>query len=298
MSETVNQFEQIDVNGPWPFFTRRIYRRPDGSVFVKRSRHHRKGLHPAKVSMLVTDGSALVRCLWMPQQLNWWIGIIFAVGSLLFVAASVFFLMPALATARSLDATQINAIFFAGSFPFTIAAYLQLFQAANASDFSLQGGSGPRRVVWFGWRPHDIGWLSCALQFLGTLAFNLNTFDAMLPGLTWVQQDLAIWIPNFVGSVLFLSSGYLAFIETCHAHWAWKPTNLSWWVTFVNLLGCVGFMISALFAFVLPQLPSFDAATISVTFTLLGAIGFLSGSLMMLPESAFAEAHRAIDNRG
>ena len=104
----------------------------------------------------------------------------------------------------------------------------------------------------FGWRPHDIGWLSRALQFIGTILFNFNTFDAMIPSLNWFQQDLLIWVPDIVGSILFLASGYLAFIETCHAHWAWNPRSISWWVVFTNLLGCVGFMISALFAIVLP----------------------------------------------
>ena len=287
MSEDVNQFEPIEAMGPWPFITRRIYRRPDRSICVRRSRHHRKALLAVKPGgMLWADCATLLRCLWMPQQLNWWIGIVFAIGSLLFMLGSILSLAPKLASTWSLDATAINAIFFAGSFPFTTAAYLQLFQAANAAEFSSHGVAVSQRLVWFGWRPRDIGWLSCALQFPGTLAFNVNTFDAMLPGLNWFQQDLAIWAPNFVGSVLFLASGYLAFIETCHAHWAWKPASISWWVTFVNLLGCVGFMLSALFAFVLPRPPSFDAVTVSVTFTLLGAIGFLMGSLLMLPETA------------
>ena len=139
----------------------------------------------------------------------------------------------------------------------------------------------------FGWRPHDIGWLSCALQFVGTILFNFNTFDAMIPSLTWFQEDLVIWAPNIVGSILFLASGYLAFIETCHAHWAWKPKSISWWVVFTNLLGCVGFMISAIFAIFLPGPPNIEAVTISILFTLLGAIGFLVGSLLMLPEAVF-----------
>jgi hypothetical protein len=53
-----------------------------------------------------------------------------------------------------------------------------------------------------------------------------------------------------------------------------------------HLFGCVGFMISAVFAVVLPTPPVFDAVTISVFFTLLGATGFLVGSLLMLPETA------------
>jgi hypothetical protein len=286
MSQDLNQFESIESKGPWPFTTRRIYWRRDHSLVIWQSRNHRKGLGRAESGRLLTVSAMLLRCIWMPWQLNWWIGVVFAAGSLLFLLGSILSLAPGMTTKWSLDTTGINAIFFIGSIPFTTAAYLQLFQAANAGEFSPQGRRTPRRIVWFGWFPSNIGWLSCALQFPGTVLFNANTFDAMLPGLTWLQQDLVIWAPNFVGSLLFLASGYLAFIETCHAHWAWKPTRISWWVTFVNLLGCGGFMISAVFAFVPPRLPSFDAVTVSVTFTLIGALGFLIGSLLMLPETA------------
>ena len=273
----------IESVGPWPFITRQTYHLPDQSHAVWRSRDHRKGLTAER-----TIGAKLLGRLWMPRHLNWWIGVIFAAGSSLFLLGSLFILAPALARNWSLDATAINAIFFVGSIPFTTAAYLQLSQAANRGEFSPAGRPGPRRGALFGWRPGNIGWLSCALQFLGTLFFNVNTFDAMLPELDWLQQDLAIWAPDFLGSVLFLASGYLAYIETCHAHFAWKPANISWLVTFTNLLGCVAFMISAMFAFVSPQSPSFDAVMVSVTFTFIGAFCFLIGSLLMVPETAMA----------
>jgi hypothetical protein len=275
----------LEATGPWPFITRRVYEKPDHSRTVWHSRHHRKGLLLRPAEGAEGFAAKLSSCLWMPRRLNWWIGTVFAVGSLLFALASVLSLVPALARAWSLDATAINAIFFTGSIPFTIAAYLQLFQAANAGEFPREDMQSSRRPVILGWQPHDIGWLSCALQFMGTILFNLNTFDAMIPSLTWFQQDLVIWAPNIVGSILFLVSGYLAFIETCHAHWAWKPKNISWWVVFTNLLGCVGFMISAVFAIVLPGPPNMEAITLAVLFTLLGATGFLAGSLLMLPEA-------------
>jgi hypothetical protein len=221
----------------------------------------------------------------MPEHLNWWIGVVFALGSTLFALGSVLSLSSNLANAWSLDATGINAIFFAGSIPFTAAAYLQLLQAANQGEFPRRMARPALRTVLRAWRPHDAGWLSCALQFVGTLLFNLNTFDAMIPSLTWLQQDLVIWAPNFVGSVLFLASGYLAFIEICHAHGAWKPRELSWWVTVFNLLGCVGFMASALFAFVLPGAANIEAVTLSIAFTLQGAVCFFIGSALMLPET-------------
>ena len=237
-------------------------------------------------------------CLWMPRQLNWWIGIIFALGSLLFAVASGLALSPALARTWSIDEAAINAIYFAGSIPFTIAAYLQLFQTANAGQFAR--GSEPSRIrtVLFGWRPHEIGWMSCILQFVGTILFNINTLDAMLPSLDWLQQDLLIWAPDLVGSILFLLSGYLAFIETCHTYWAWRPKSISWWVVFTNLLGCVGFMIAAVFAIVLPGPPNTEAVTISILLTLLGAIGFLVGSLLMLPEAAESKLQRAQHGAG
>ena len=166
----------VDVKGPWPVVTRRVFHLTDGSKHVWSSRHHRKSLLVRGTAEAEEIALALLRCLWMPQRLNWWIGIIFAIGSLFFAWASVLCLAPALARALSLDMAGINAIFFAGSIPFTIAAYLQLFQAANAGDYRPDGPRSPRRTLFFGWRPHDIGWLSCALQFMGTILFNLNTF--------------------------------------------------------------------------------------------------------------------------
>ena len=286
----------IESVGPWPFITRRTYRLPDRTRVVWRSRVHRKGLPRAGPVHAGAVAAALLRGLWMPGQLNWWIAVIFALGASLFMVGSVLSLAPGLARVWSLDTDAINTTFFAGSIPFTTAAYLQLFQSANAGEFSLHGIRRTRRVVLFGWRPHDIGWLSCALQFPGTALFNLNTFDATLSGLDWLQQDLMIWAPDVAGSVLFLLSGYLAFVETCHRHFAWRPDSISWWVTFANLLGCLAFMISAAFAFVPPQSPDFDAAALAALFTLVGAAGFLVGSLLMLPETALPPDSVSLEN--
>ena len=39
-----------------------------------------------------------------------------------------------------------------------------------------------------------------------------------ITSLTWFEQELVVWAPNIVGSTLFLASGYLAFVETCHGY--------------------------------------------------------------------------------
>ena len=217
--------------------------------------------------------------LWRPGNLNWWIGAIFAIGSLLFAAASLLSLQPELAGWLMLE-SRVNAIFFAGSIPFTTAAWLQLYQSANA-----QQPSGERRK-WFGWRPRDAGWLSCALQFVGTVLFNINTFDAMIPSMDWLQEDLVVWVPDIIGSVLFLASGYLAFVEAGPHRWWFRPSDLTWWVVATNLLGCVGFMISACFAIAFPTATE-AWPTISIFFTMVGAIFFLLGSLLMIVEADF-----------
>lgn len=285
-SEKTSESTVTQATGPWPFVTRRVHRKADGSLAVWSSRHHRKKLVLPEAVKAVAIPEVILHSLWIPRKLNWWIGTVFAVGSLFFALASVLALLPGLAARWSISSSEINAIFFAGSIPFTVAAYLQLFQAANAGHFLEDRLLSERRTRLFGWRPHDIGWLSCAFQFIGTILFNFNTFDAMIPALTWFEQDLVIWLPNLLGSILFLLSGYLAFGETCHAYWAWRPTSLSWLIVFVNLLGCVGFMVSALFSIVLPGPENVADVTLAVSFTLQGAICFLLGSLLMLPETA------------
>ncbi|QDU41125.1 hypothetical protein Mal4_54900 [Maioricimonas rarisocia] len=277
----------VKETGPWPFITRKVFELSNQSRSIWTAREHRKGLS-SRTADNATPTAARWHCLWMPRELNWWIGTVFAVGSLLFVVGSAVSLVPAAASDLDVTAQQINAIFFAGSIPFTVAAYLQLFQAANAGTFRPDGVADSGNWILLGWRPKEAGWLSCALQFAGTLLFNVNTYDAMHPAPDWLRQDLAIWVPDFVGSILFLASGYLAFIEAGHTHWSWQPANLAWWVTFVNLLGCVGFMVSALFAVALPGPPDVTATTIATAFTLQGAVCFLIGACLLLPEASGA----------
>ena len=217
------------------------------------------------------------------RPLNRWIGILFALGSSLFALGGVLVLFPVLAQRWSLDATAVNAVFFAGSIPFTTAAYLQLFQAANVRPSDPAPDAGRRREAWLGWRPGEIGWLACALQLAGTLLFNLNTYDAMATGLDWLQQDMLVWSPDMVGSALFLAAGYLACIETSLATGWWQPDRLSWWVAAVNLVGCLAFMISAVLAFVPVSSAGATWIVAATWFTVIGAVAFGVGALLLLP---------------
>lgn len=277
---------EIEAHGPRPFTTRRIFRDADGALLAWHARRHRKGLS----GRLLEEGHFISTTLWQPKQLNWWIGLIFMLGASCFAAGSVLCLAPGLAKVCGLSGVQVNSFFFIGSIPFTTAAYLQLYQAGNAPSVGAAGAveaatAASSKPAYFGWNPRDAGWLSCLLQFIGTIFFNFNTFDALLSGMDWVEQDFFIWMPGLVGSILFLSSGYLAFIETCHSYFAVRVKDISWWVTSVNLIGCLAFMVAPFFSFVLEHPGGSDtAATISVAFILIGAIGFWVGSFLMWPE--------------
>ncbi len=280
--------------GPGPFTTRGVVFDADNRQRLWQARHHRKTLALPDRMRVESLVGLLLRSLWQPRKLNWWIGIIFAIGASGFAIASVYALSVRLAAAAGVSPADTNRIYFISSIAFTLAAYLQLYQAANSDPVPGTPASeahdrSATRAKVFGWKPLDVGWLSCALQFVGTLLFNVNTYCATIQGLTWKQVDLFVWVPNFVGSILFLASGYLAFVEACHSFWAWRHASLTWWIVFINLLGCVCFMVSAVFAPVFSDTPNAMAMTISISATLMGAICFLVGSLLMLPEAAIEE---------
>ena len=73
--------EAIEEQGLWPFISRRIYRHYNGSHHAWQSRHHRKGLSVFEPLELLPLHVLIRLGLWMPKDLNWWIGVIFAFGS-------------------------------------------------------------------------------------------------------------------------------------------------------------------------------------------------------------------------
>ncbi|MEM6636518.1 MAG: hypothetical protein AAF667_11560 [Pseudomonadota bacterium] len=279
MTDTGAAPEAITSRGPGPFVTERHYQF-QGRRHVWRSRDHRRGLRRAFRPGGMPE--------WRPEVLNTWIGLGFALGSALFITGSVLALGPSLAAALGLSTFQVNAVFFIGSIFFTAAAYLQLYQAANAPDVAA-ARPAPARPALIGWLPHEIGWLSSFMQFCGTVLFNISTLAALWVSGSWLREDLTIWIPDIFGSILFLLSGYLAFAETAHAFFAWQPSRLSWWVVAVNLAGCVAFMVSAIYAFVPSGGASPDMAARAVLWTLYGANCFLIGAVLQLFEETFEQ---------
>jgi YrhK-like protein len=179
----------------------------------------------------------------------------FAIGS------ACFFIGPFPGIVQLVGEGADGVIFFVGSVFFTSAAALELREA------TLRLGR---------WAANP-SWWSAAVQFAGTLLFNLNTYDAMQDGLSAEQENRLVFAPDLFGSACFLASGVLAYVA------ATGPEHR---MAAVNLAGCVLFGISAIASYVVPSTGSvLDLAAVNWC-TALGALCFFVGALMLLPRKS------------
>jgi hypothetical protein len=207
-------------------------------------------------------GHALLQRPSLAARAGWdrWIAVGFAVGSV------CFFVGPFPGFVQLVGPGADGVVFFAGSIFFTLAGGLELREA------TLRRG---RR-----WGA-DPSWWSAAVQFVGTLLFNLSTFAAMQDGLDTTQQNRLVWSPDVFGSAAFLISGALAYRVATGPRLRPVRRDRDWTMAAVNLAGCVFFGISAVASYVVPSTGSvLDLAAANWTIAL-GAACFFAGSLML-----------------
>jgi hypothetical protein len=279
----------VEIPGGWrrrgswglgPFITRELLGRPDGTQVMWESRWHRK--HPGHTA----SGSTW----WAPRALGWWLGVLFAVGSVCFAVGS----FPPYATTVGTNADDLT--YFIGSIFFTTAAFLQYYEAASTSP-AVDGA--PRRGFrsLFQVQYHRIDWWASLIQFAGTLWFNRTTFAAWVVGLGASGTHHRIWRPDALGSVCFLVASWLAWAEECHGSFAWHPSKIPWWITFLNLAGSVAFGVSAIASYVKPNGELVSLALTNLG-TFVGALCFLAGAILLLPERTMTKPvmeHEPVD---
>lgn len=237
--------------------------RPDGSVARWGSRRHRKH-----------QTTAAGATWWAPRARGWWIAVLFATGSLLFALGSV----PGYGSA--VGARWDTVTYFIGSLFFTAASFLSYREAVDAAPTALN----PARRQFFVYQPGRIDWWATAVQLIGTVYFNVSCAVAMAADLSARAAHQHVWRPDAIGSVCFLASSMLAWYEACHGWAAWRPRSWSWWITLTNLAGSVAFGIAAAAGYVNPVTGQVHNAGGANTQTLIGAICFLIGALLLLPE--------------
>jgi YrhK-like protein len=186
-----------------------------------------------------------------------------------FAAGSACFLIgPFPGFVQLVGAGADGVVFFAGSVFFTLAAALELRE-----------GTVRRGRRWGA----DPSWWSAATQFVGTLLFNVSTFDAMRDSLSAQQENRLVWAPDLFGSSAFLVSGVLAYRVATGPRLLPTRRDRPWTMAAVNLVGCILFGISAVASYVVPATGSILDLAASNWTTALGALCFLIGSLLMLP---------------
>jgi hypothetical protein len=196
-----------------------------------------------------------------PDALAGWDRLIaagFALGSLCFIVG------PFPGVVQLVGPGADAVIFFVGSILFTFAASVELRQATL------------RRGARFG---ADTTWWSAAVQWIGTLLFNLDTYDAMQTGLSSHQEDRLIWTPDLIGSVCFLVSGALAYRVAARG----AREGRGWHMAVINLAGCVLFMVSAVASYVVPDTGTILALAAANWTTSLGAACFLICAVLLWP---------------
>ena len=267
-------WERVGTEGPKPFVTAELLRRPDGSVVRWESRSHRKGAPGRR------RPAGLESVWWRPHRRSWWMAVLFAIGSICFAVGGV-------EAQWSLTSASVTGVtFFVGSIFFTSAAYLQYSETVNVDH-----AVGERKHRWLpaSWEPGRIDWLASLIQLIGTVLFNISTFAAMNTDLTTHQINARVWGPDAFGSIAFLVSSELAYAEVCHRWVCFRNRTLSWKVVALNLLGSIFFGISAVASLVEPATGHPVSAVISNAGTSLGGVCFLAGALLLMPESARAE---------
>lgn len=201
------------------------------------------------------------------KSLTGWIARLFMIGSSLFFAGSILFLLGG-------STPFFNGmVFFIGSLFFTSAAYCQYYQSINPHEV---------HQYWFTWQVKNLTFYVACTQFIGTILFNVNTLDALLD-LGWFGQELLVWCPDIIGSILFQISGCLSVIAMNRCGVNSSTRGVSWYIGIANFSGCVAFLISACFALVLPH-PVDVLSIYSTIFTLIGALCFFVSAYLMWSE--------------
>ncbi|MCU0307051.1 MAG: hypothetical protein MUE51_04635 [Thermoleophilia bacterium] len=246
--------------------------RPAGRIEWTSRAHRKRGA--GRIARARRPGAG-ERWWWAPRRLAWWIGVLFAAGSALFAAGAGVDLAGG-------DAAVAAVVYFSGSIFFTTAAAGQFAEALNAGRTS-----GGRR---WAWAPRRADWLATAVQLVGTVLFNVNTALAIPQGLSARQEDALVWAPDAVGSACFLIASWVAWAEACGGRVRLRARGdvLEWRIGAANMAGSVLFAVSAAAALVLPSTGAALDDGLASLATLGGAIGFLAGALLLLPESVAA----------
>ena len=282
LTELPAGWEVLSTSGPGPFVTHARLRRPDGQEVDWTSRRHRKRLG----LRLVRDRShrLLRRGGRRPSAASWWMGGLFAIGSICFALGSIPLYF------NHVQPAFVGVTFFVGSLFFTSASAVQYHETRSAPTGIEPGSAGPRGLrALLGTSPRRIDWWAAAVQLVGTVFFNITTFAATRTDLTLDQERHLIWAPDVLGSVCFLIASWLAYSEVNNGVRPQPDGSTGWWIAAVNMAGSVAFGAAAIAARYVRTTGELANITLINVGTGVGALCFLVGAILLPVESTQTE---------
>lgn len=200
----------------------------------------------------------------------------FGLGSCLFAAGAVL---------TVIGSPLANPVFALGAVCFTSAAVVQWRTAVH------HGVHGVRQRA--EWDLTNPDWTSAVTQLIGTLYFNVMTIRALSVSLAEPQDyNQEVWRPDVLGSALFLVSSLIALHPVARERRHHLVPRRAWSIARSNLAGSILFAVSALGALAVGSGTLLSSALNNLG-TFLGALGFLTASVLLWPPAAdpAAEGH-------
>ena len=216
---------------------------------------------------------------WTPGRADWQVAALFAIGSTCFALGA----LPGYVSL--VGGTADDATYAVGSVFFTLAALLQFLISIGVvrSDERPRSGAHWRTRVRTPGRPE---WWSGMVQFAGTILFNVSTFSALDSQLSASEVARRVWAPDLFGSIAFLVASALAYAGVRRPWFGWRPRDLDWSVTTLNMVGSIAFGISAVAAKAIGPTGDVRSVALMNLGTFVGALCFLGGAVLLIPDQA------------
>ena len=216
---------------------------------------------------------------WTPGRADWQVAVLFSIGSTCFALGA----LPGYASLVGLTAD--DATYAVGSVFFTLAALLQFLISIGVvrADERPRSGAHWRTRVRTPGRPE---WWSGMVQFVGTILFNVSTFSALNSQLSSEEVARRVWAPDMFGSIAFLVASGLAYAGVRRPWLRWRPRDLDWSVTTLNMVGSIAFGISAVAAKAVGPTGDVRSVALMNLGTFVGALCFLAGAILLIPDQA------------
>ena len=177
--------------------------------------------------------------------------------------------------------------YFIGSLFFTAASFLSYREAVDAAPEALNPAH--RRLLAF--QPGRIDWWATAVQLLGTLYFNVSTGVAVAADLSAQPRTSMYGGPTRSARSASWSPAPWPGTRSATAGPPGGPGRGPGGSRWLNLIGSIAFGISAVAGYINPVTGQVHNAGRANTQTLIGAVCFLIGAILLLPERT-EETHR------